>query len=92
MYLTESDAKQKWCPQVRFSTHSGQGDTECAVNSFGGQSRSGDLDFACIASECMMWRKVVIIPLTATALMAGVTATSNIDNKDKGYCGLAGRP
>jgi hypothetical protein len=47
--LTEKEAREKWCPMVRYS--SGTGDD--AANRFGVTSPAV---CRCIASDCMMWR------------------------------------
>lgn len=46
MLLTEEEAKEKWCPQVRLGN-----DIGCNKNP---NHKSG---CSCVASECMMWRE-----------------------------------
>ena len=51
MYLTEEEAKEKWCPEVRLRV---------GVNGAANRNLKGccpdDKDTKCIASGCMMWR------------------------------------
>ena len=87
--FTEHEAKDKWCPQVRF--HDTEADSQPA-NSWSLHSSCSDENkygternpkiCRCIASECMMWRwqDRKINPSTGNPL------------PDKyGYCGLAGK-
>jgi hypothetical protein len=78
MYLTEEEARGKWCPQVRFSNFNGEyPDAESAVNTYDRATQAKD--FGCIASECMMFRH------------SGLTCKGE-PMKDQYYCGLAGKP
>jgi hypothetical protein len=66
--MTEDEAKQKWCPQVRFTQWNDQmlsnrGEFSGATN--------------CLASGCMAWRWWTL---------------GHPNEKQKGYCGLAGKP
>ena len=52
MVVTEEEAREKWCPQVRNWVSGGW---QTGINRNG-----SDIDyerFKCIASDCMMWRK-----------------------------------
>ncbi len=53
--MTEDDAKQRWCPLVRFK--SGNTGSETTFNRSGGWP-TGNVhpDTACIGSKCMAWR------------------------------------
>lgn len=75
--MTEEEAKQKWCPMVRYLAvfTSGSGS-----KSGGGYNRGADHPATtahCIGSACMMWR---------------THAYASNPNKIHGYCGLAGKP
>lgn len=76
--MTESEAKQKWCPM--FANGAAIVSTEKKLDE---QLSSKDrhdhlvtLTF-CKGSDCMMWRQKSI---------------TEIDAKKQGYCGLAGKP
>ena len=79
MYLTEDEARQKWCPHARVPlaadgyTGNRMDDTTGAiVPEFGSR---------CIASQCMAWR------------WASLPVADTDDNPaEKGYCGAFGRP
>jgi hypothetical protein len=75
--LTETEARTKWCPFVRFVLDS-QG--FAAGNRFDGARHS-----LCIASECMAWRFLGAAPTTQ------MTAEGK-PIESRGFCGLAGRP
>lgn len=80
MFLTEDEAKKKWCPMVRTSglicgEHGG-----VTVN-----DPSGNYDTTCKGSDCMMWRWA-IPPPHITQDDEG----KNITDKT-GYCGLGGK-
>ena len=81
--MTEQEAKQKWCPFVRFVTP--QDDVEGDYN-----NRYTSVDMVirkespstCIASDCMAWRWVIMFSID-----------EQLPNRDEasGYCGLAGK-
>jgi hypothetical protein len=98
MYLTEEEARTKWCPQQR--APQGRGDYT---------NREGfETSTCCIASECMMWRwfdNSVIRQMwqeighslensDLDALMdIYMKRTENKPEPDaRGYCGLGGKP
>jgi len=81
-YLTEDEARQKWCPHVRgVVLHDGEltltGNT--ALKSSNSAVRFKNPD--CIASDCMSWR-----------WSPKRTNDGRTLDQTKGYCGLAGRP
>lgn len=86
MYVTEEEAKQKWCPHHRVRHYSESEPvrngpmigTAVAVNEAINGNRC-----RCIASGCMMWR---------WSALAMDRARTGVADVDKGYCGLAGRP
>lgn len=80
MIWTEQDAKAMWCPFTRI------GD----IN-LGGVANRPDASTNCIASGCLMWRK---IETTAFKLEADAEfkKTGARFSSDTGYCGLAGKP
>jgi len=45
--MTEEEARKKWCPQVRWTSH-GEGYTDPFENR--------GANCLCIASNCMMWK------------------------------------
>ena len=49
--MTKKEARQMWCPMVRFS----DGDNH-SYNRFGANSAVPD-ECLCVADLCMMWRK-----------------------------------
>ena len=50
MIATEEEAKKKWCPHVRESTHRG--------GAYNRNSGGSDTTWNnCLASDCMMWRE-----------------------------------
>ena len=76
--MIEDEAKTKWCPHHR--THHRSENMRTAVNQ---RWESPRIDvpghviyFKCIGSDCMMWR----------------CADSFIPGRERGYCGLAGKP
>jgi hypothetical protein len=74
---TEADAQKKWCPHMNFS-HNSHGRGQC------------------IASECMAWRwglkpNPEYEPNPMSFYPGGAPA-SHIEDREHGYCGLAGRP
>lgn len=91
MYLTEEEAKQKWCPETRGLVASTKGNmySTTAVNvGEGGRP-------PCIASDCMMWRETLSPEYKFKAEQAYQRYGTMLEPKGKdvrGYCGLAGRP
>lgn len=82
MILTESEARSKWCPEVRCV--GGSDETaprppaaNCHLNvGAGGMGLNRLPEYArCIASECMAWRWI---------------DREGWRRPDRGYCGLAG--
>jgi hypothetical protein len=78
MFLTEEEAKTKWCPHVRYlaifraNTGTLSGDQITAAGPYNRAATSPELcPTTCIASGCMMWRSTL---------------------NGRGYCGLAGNP
>ena len=57
-YMTEDEAKMKWCPAVRQLATSNTGYI-CAVNTAGhGYGLKDDFSAHCIGSNCMWWREM----------------------------------
>ena len=87
MYLTEAEARKKWCPFVRArdfwdgSACSGNADAFDEKTSDNADYNRNPLDSRCIASRCMAWRWI-------TRDKASMEGTF----QKVGYCGLAGRP
>jgi hypothetical protein len=59
MYSTETEAKERWCPFVRFITN-----TDCSATNRWSNPKDEKITelnpdrCRCIASDCMMWRQV----------------------------------
>lgn len=88
--MTEDEARQKWCPFVRFThpftvksdDHTKSRKAYDRWNNRNTDIESGSDDNAnCIASNCMMWR-------WKTGVDHGGTGTVTLDT---GYCGLEGK-
>jgi len=47
--MTEDEARKKWCPMVRWTSHDGD-------NRYAEPFENRGANCMCIASECMMWR------------------------------------
>ncbi len=73
--MTEEEAKKKWCPMVR------HGDSARNRTYNEGAMLQA---FACIASDCMMWR----------CYQRGAMVNGKYDEtySVRGYCGLGGKP
>lgn len=71
--MTEEEAKTKKCPLL-FMMH---------VSSFNALPRGPAVEYGCIGSACMMWRKEY-------RLEQGEHSPEMVD--DGGHCGLAGKP
>ena len=55
--FTENEAKQRWCPFARISTHSDTAKNRYPFDTDYSEKKS----FACcIASDCMAWRRVPV--------------------------------
>lgn len=82
MYLTEDQAKEKWCPMALAPLRDHpEGMFNIAVNRewewTDGESPQSSAN--CIGSTCMMWRQT--------------TEFLEVDQKEPvGYCGLAAKP
>ncbi len=72
--ITESEAKEKWCPFARVGVHAGSGGA--AVNRYPVPEVQKDAN--CIGSACMAWRWRTPVP-------PGITP-----EEKQGGCGLAG--
>ena len=77
--MTEDEARQKWCPMVRYvASYKGTPTPPLNRAAGGNDVMLNPTNCQCIASDCMMWRWV---------------AEDNArDVSYWGYCGLAGRP
>jgi len=91
--LTEQEAKDKWCPQVRFEDTESNSQPANAWTIYSsviheveqyGTERNPKM-CRCIASECMMWRWR-ISPQSANE----INASGNAGAIAQGYCGLSG--
>lgn len=90
--MTEDQAKEKWCPFVRFAMHGEDGQ---AANRADPVPESAPWN-KCIASACMAWRKQRVMIDRATNLPAvpGETPIGQLEERysEHGFCGLAGQP
>ena len=90
--LTEQEAKEKWCPQIRRSsvlaeTHMGAPTVATAVN-VGAKIQNN-----CRASECMMWRWQHKHKYTNVPFGGPRVPTEELPREEwTGYCGLGGVP
>lgn len=85
MYLTEEEAKNKWCPMCRIMI------TGEIIVSPGSRAvfKEGDnvcANDGCIASNCMMWRA------TDNVSTASYPGDFKAKSLPAGYCGLGGKP
>ena len=76
--MTEDEARKKWCPMVRWTSH------DCEAKYADPFENRGEA-CNCIASECMMWQWEKGTAIVDGGLQADVQL-------DIGYCGLAGKP
>lgn len=84
--MTESDAKQKWCPMVRQAGRDG--------GSYN-RATSGANACNCIGSDCMMWRETEPLrTMNGQHVPAGYERAypEAVQMRKTGYCGLAGKP
>lgn len=90
MYLTEDEAKQKWCPKARYvpGRKFSFGRVVAAINRWidDDDTQLCPKPACCIASACMAWR-------WEGALSASITPKGEPKPAiGKGYCGAFGRP
>ena|SRR3990167_11273489 len=98
--LTEDEAKTKWCPWVRFVTPSAEDNAPRNRLSAEYPERIEDWN-RCIGSACMMWRWTEKpnpdwkpdspMPWYPQEHPDDKPALY-IEDKTRGYCGLAGKP
>lgn len=95
--VTETEAKEKWCPFARIG--GGAGMDGAAYNRI---QHHGDISHGastCLGSGCMAWR-VALRPNPAFVEMGNTWPDSRtpeqkipyLRNHERGYCGLAGKP
>jgi len=77
MFVTEKQARERWCPLVRV-----EGNNRF-FNTMSDGFANAPSPYHCIARECMGWRE-----LRGTHLKSGAMAGL----EGQGYCGFAGRP
>lgn len=85
--MTESTAKEKWCPFVRTGAYTDRG--ELRAISVNRDSRP-EIEIACrcIASKCMAWRWLVKEAHPESSMVSKRLPVEQW----KGYCGLMARP
>jgi hypothetical protein len=76
--MTEEEAKQKWCPQVRTLMWVGEKAEHPLISNRAVDEADGyDERHCCIGSDCMMWRWIYL---------------QNGEKTPRGFCGLGGKP
>ena len=90
MLLTEEQAREKWCPHVRYlAVFKGAEEKIACGGPYNRGAKDSGLNMSrCIASDCMMWRwdeKIRTHMWHWDEKKRGVVAR-------RGYCGLAGDP
>ena len=85
--MTEQEAKQKWCPMVRYMNFEG------GIINNRGQYLVGSFPntMECIASDCMMWRWSML-PDGEPEYAAKAIGGGHFENAPCGYCGLTNKP
>lgn len=78
--LSETDARRKWCPFVRFAKFDGEAPHNRSSDFLNDAPR-----YCCIASDCMAWRWIGANPGNPNSQPYLPT-----DHRATGYCGLAG--
>jgi hypothetical protein len=85
--MTESEAKQKWCPMVKYELGGRAVNRDACYDNAGTH---------CIASDCAMWRVNRVpqdYPTIKVTFDGQQLSTQQVDIVDfGGYCGLAGKP
>lgn len=79
--LTETEAREKWCPHVRYVDSQNATGNRCYTVEHGPIKNPSSC--RCIASDCMAWR-------WQEKKYDG--ASSQTIEAPVGFCGLAGRP
>ena len=75
--MTEEQARKKWCPHVRHEGNSVTFNRGTAHGPLNDHPGNVGTLCNCIASDCMSWRW---------------DHDANRDFRERGYCGLAGKP
>lgn len=102
-YLTEEEARTKWCPManvyVRYQTTGATGNRNLSTDR---DTQGWDRHAKCIGSACMMWRQGQKRNLdwkpTHSMMSTGYEThpddkqRPHIPDPDRGFCGLAVRP
>ncbi len=89
--MTETEAKQKWCPMGRTPARDEQGFAHSPAHN---RSADGLRNIgACIGSDCMMWRQTGTVKLVnGKPIRYGDNyPEESIEKIQEGYCGLAGK-
>jgi len=93
MSITEEQAREKWCPMVRYTFHS----TDSSANRWKQSLPPNEphalnpLPCRCIAPECMMWRwHFEQTNKQPSNSMSWPPVEPTYSQTYKGYCGLAG--
>ena len=98
MILTEAEAKTKWCPFARFLGQGAQGGRLIALAAVNiGDENGKEIRSYCISSRCMAWRWAQKPNPDYKRPHAQMPYPDNlppthIEDRERGFCGLAGRP
>ena len=87
-FMTEDEAKTKWCPFVRFTTPYAAKAVDFIATSVDEHWSNRIDDSRCIASDCMAWRW--LNNKRTEFDEHGNSFTTSVD-PIHGYCGLAGK-
>ena len=84
IYITESEAKTKWCPFSRVGFQGGASVNRHPMDYYPGRPSEGVVeDTRCIASGCMAWR------VAEGVVPNGKAGPKHVADVSQGYCGLA---
>lgn len=97
MMLTESEAKQRWCPFARVTNPWNRPGFNRYEDAGGHQSSTTEA--ACIGSACMAWRwaesiggEIVWTEVVNNGTVYAKPTGLKHEAPTQGYCGLAGKP
>lgn len=85
MVVTEKEAEQKWCPQIRVAIRFSD-DSVVAGNAEYSERNPQSYSY-CIASSCMMWRWD-----SRSKHDGGFPGGPTPKEQWTGYCGMGGKP
>lgn len=94
MFLTEEEAKTKWCPETRIHEVRGAGVyVNKPITDENPHGHANAASVLCIGSACMAWRWADEVGGEPAYRRTPVKdAPGHFDNVPLGYCGKAGKP